>query len=74
MGVLHLCAIGQASDNDDDSANGRQVVRRYPDFPKLTSIHGNCTDELALVSGCVCFSLHGHACLFSPSKGVFENC
>lgn len=62
MGVLHLCAIGQATENDDDS-DGRVVVRRYPDFPKLTSIHGNCTDELALVSGWVCLCLSAWPCL-----------
>lgn len=27
------------------------MVRKYEEFPKLTSIHGNCEDQFVLVSG-----------------------
>lgn len=57
-GVLSLCDISDLTQQSEDemwAKQGRQdpvpLVRTYPAFERLTSVHGNCRDEYVLVSG-----------------------
>lgn len=46
-GVVHLCQVG--ADRDEGGLAARSIVRRYETFPKLTSIHGNCEDQVLMM-------------------------